>query len=117
MRAYSLPFLLLLVAFAAPAHAGERWAKLRVGMTRGDAAALVGVPVLRGGANGYEQWFFDYSGEIGFHFGRVIYFSAPQADAPDTAPAGGSGPSWNPDLEEVVVKPAAKPVPGRLMRL
>ncbi len=74
-----LIFLFAWLAITAPAFAGDCWARLKAGMTKREAAAIVGLPLFSNAGRGYEMWFYDHRGEVMLYRGRVLYWSSPAA--------------------------------------
>lgn len=59
-----------------------RWSQVRPGLTRTQVGALVGAPLLRNAARGYERWIYDGGCEVQFERGEVTAWIAPKNTPP-----------------------------------
>lgn len=74
-----LLLLSALLAGSASASVGA-WSKLQVGMTAGEATALLGAPLGRTQGHGFEKWTYDQGAEVLLHGGiAVIGWTVPVA--------------------------------------
>ncbi len=62
------------------ASPSEKWARLRAGMTPGETVALLGRPLFRHAARGYELWIYDSKAEVIFCAGPVKAWTAPTSN-------------------------------------
>jgi hypothetical protein len=60
-----------LLALPAFAFAAPDWSKVKAGMTNDEAAKLLGQPLLRTAARGFEVWVYDGRGEVVFAGGPL----------------------------------------------
>lgn len=62
-----------------------RWAQVRVGISREQVSDLLGEPLLRNAARGYERWVYDAGCEVQFTRGEVTAWTAPKGVKPASA--------------------------------
>ena len=55
------------------------WAQMRPGMSSRETAAILGQPLLRSGAKGFELWIYSGGAEVVFHQGPVMAWTVPTA--------------------------------------
>jgi hypothetical protein len=73
----SLRLVLLGVFLSVPlAAAPPPWARVKVGMTAGQIVSLLGEPLLRSKARGFELWTYDQGAEV-LIYGTVAGWTAP----------------------------------------
>lgn len=65
------------LATSASAQENDAWAQLRAGMTRIEADALLGRPLLRSTGKGFELWTYSGGAEVIFYRGPVYAWTAP----------------------------------------
>lgn len=80
--------LLVVLGAASPVAPGEtlRWAEVRVGIPRQQVSELLGQPLMRNAARGYERWVYDGGCEVQFTRGEVSAWTAPRGSAPAATP-------------------------------
>ena len=79
----SRPFLsvILLLLFApGPLRAAAEWTQLKLGMTRDQAVAALGEPLIRSSGQDFEVWIYDERAELVF-YGVLVGWSSPGAVA------------------------------------
>jgi len=76
VRRVILPILLLLSASSLVA--AEDWSKLKIGMSTEQAAEVLGTPLIRTVANGFELWIYDNHAEALFFGGPLIGWTTPK---------------------------------------
>jgi hypothetical protein len=71
--------LLFGLLFAGAASAAEQtWSQIRMGMTTGQTASLLGEPMFRRRGHGFETWTYEGSAEVVFYGnGAVVAWTAP----------------------------------------
>jgi len=79
---------------AAPSEA-LRWSQVRVGIPRQQVSELLGQPLLRNAARGYERWIYDDGCEVQFTRGEVSAWTAPKGIAPVPTPLSRRDPVAN----------------------
>lgn len=77
-RAHLLGLLLVLVPGATRGEDG--WSLLKLGMTPGETAALIGLPILRTRGHGFETWTYDNGAEAVLFGSLVAWTSAGPAN-------------------------------------
>ncbi len=72
-------WLFALIALVSPAFALGRggWSSVKLGMSRNEAAAALGTPLIRSVSRGFELWIYDGRAEVLFFRGPVIAWTAP----------------------------------------
>lgn len=80
--------LLVVLGTTAPVAPSEsvRWAQVRIGIPREQVSGLLGEPLLRNAARGYERWVYDNGCEVQFTRGEVSAWTAPKGTKPASAP-------------------------------
>lgn len=63
-----------------------RWAQVRAGISREQVSTLLGEPLMRNAARGYERWVYDAGCEVQFTRGEVTAWTAPKGAKPASAP-------------------------------
>jgi hypothetical protein len=71
-----------------PAAAAEGWTQLRPGLTRPEAALLLGMPLIASQARGFDVALYDRRGELLFVDGRLVAWTAPTATPAAGVPEG-----------------------------
>ncbi|MBX3737543.1 MAG: hypothetical protein KF715_12675 [Candidatus Didemnitutus sp.] len=87
--------LLVVLGAASPVAPGEplRWSEVRVGLPREQVGELLGQPLLRNAARGYERWIYDDGCEVQFTRGTVSAWTAPRNAPPAGAPVSRREPA------------------------
>jgi hypothetical protein len=80
--------LLMILSTASLAVPSEtlRWTQVRNGLSRQQVSGLLGEPLMRNAARGYERWVYDGGCEVQFTRGEVSAWTAPKASKPPAAP-------------------------------
>ncbi|HEY4249432.1 MAG TPA: hypothetical protein VGM64_21600 [Lacunisphaera sp.] len=76
VRRVILPLLLLLSAGSLVG--AEDWSKLKIGMSTDQTAEILGAPLIRTVANGFELWIYDNHAEALFFGGPLIGWTTPK---------------------------------------
>lgn len=94
MLAAGMMMLVLGTATPTAPSAELCWAQVRPGLTPKQVSELIGVPLMRNAARGYERWVYDAGCEVQFVGGQVATWIAPAAKAkPPTAAAAAALPA------------------------
>jgi hypothetical protein len=89
--------LLAVLGSTAPApNESARWTQVRTGCSREQIGALLGEPLLRNSARGYERWIYDAGCEVQFTGGGVSGWTAPQGTKQAPAAAARREPAAAP---------------------
>ncbi|HLP24505.1 MAG TPA: outer membrane protein assembly factor BamE [Acidobacteriota bacterium] len=85
---FAAVILLGVLGATTPAVPAEsvRWAQVRVGISREQVSTLLGEPLMRNAARGYERWVYDAGCEVQFTRGEVTAWTAPKGAKPASAP-------------------------------
>lgn len=85
---FAAVLLLGVLGTTAPALPAEsvRWAQVRIGISREQVSDLLGEPLMRNAARGYERWVYDGGCEVQFTRGEVTAWTAPKGVKPASAP-------------------------------
>lgn len=85
---FAAGILLVVLGAASPAVPGEtlRWTQVRSGLSRAQVSEILGTPLLRNAARGYERWIYDAGCEVQFTRGEVSAWTAPKLPPPVAAP-------------------------------
>jgi hypothetical protein len=104
--------LLAVLSTTAPAAPSEsvRWAQVRVGFSREQVTGLLGQPLLRNAARGYERWIYDGGCEVQFTGGGVSGWTAPQRPLPTPASTARVAPAST-GRGATAATPASSPSP------
>lgn len=80
--------LLVVLGATSPVAPSEalRWSEVRVGIPRDQVSELLGQPLLRNAARGYERWVYDGGCEVQFTRGEVSAWTAPRGTRPAPTP-------------------------------
>ncbi len=80
--------LLAVLGTHTPALPAEsvRWAQVRIGISREQVSDLLGEPLMRNAARGYERWVYDAGCEVQFTRGEVTAWTAPKGVKAASAP-------------------------------
>lgn len=83
--------LLVVLGTAAPATPvapteAVRWAQVQIGIKREQVSDILGEPLMRNAARGYERWVYDGGCEVQFTRGEVTAWTAPKGVKPASAP-------------------------------
>jgi len=73
--------------------ASVRWAQVRVGISREQVSDILGEPLMRNAARGYERWVYDDGCEVQFTRGEVTAWTAPKGAPPAAAPLSRRDPA------------------------
>jgi hypothetical protein len=76
MRRVILSLLLLLSTISLVA--AEDWSKLKIGMSTDQVTEVLGAPLIRTVANGFELWIYDNHAEALFFGGPLIGWTTPK---------------------------------------
>ena len=68
---------IFLITFTSSLARGESWTELKIGMSPEETVKLLGVPLIRTGANGYEVWIYDDHAEVVFYGGPLVGWTTP----------------------------------------
>jgi hypothetical protein len=85
------------------------WAQMRPGMSTRETAAILGQPILRSGAKGFELWIYSGGAEVLFHQGPVRAWTAPTAAPKATA---ATAKTYSHDVYFLPGRPMPKPGNG-----
>ena len=69
----------------------DRWAELKPGMTRGEAAALLGGELMASRSRGFEVAIYDQKAEVVYLRGQVVAWTAPASSSAAASP----GEAWH----------------------
>ncbi|MBI2512246.1 MAG: outer membrane protein assembly factor BamE [Opitutae bacterium] len=85
---FAAGILLVVLGAASPAVPGEtlRWTQVRSGLSRAQVSEILGEPLMRNAARGYERWVYDSGCEVQFTRGEVSAWTAPKPEKSAGAP-------------------------------
>lgn len=86
MFATGILLVVLSTASAAVPNDTLRWTQVRNGLTRAQVSEILGEPLMRNAARGYERWVYDAGCEVQFTRGEVSAWTAPKPAVPASAP-------------------------------
>jgi len=69
-------------------HAIDGWARLKTGMTRTEASAVLGAELMASKGRGFEVAIYDGRAEVVFLHGQVVAWTAPATSEAAPAPEG-----------------------------
>lgn len=78
---FTAGLLLAMLSVSSPSGLSEeaRWARMERGQTREQVGKIIGMPMLRNAARGYELWIYDDGGCAQFHGGVLVAWTKPAA--------------------------------------
>lgn len=68
---------ILLILCARSLAEADGWAQLKIGMSTNEAADVLGIPLIRTAANGFEVWIYDNRAEAVFYGGPLVGWTTP----------------------------------------
>ena len=94
-------------AASADSAGADAWTRLRVGMTRNEATAVVGSALVMSSGRGFDIGVYDGRAEVVFHHGRLVAW---------TAPATGTQPATQVNALKFTAERQASPSPEKARR-
>lgn len=87
LRTTSLRALAVSLLVSSTAFAADKWENLKPGMTRAEAAAVLGTELVASSGRGFEIAIYEDKAEVVYLRGQVVAWTAPSASKVQQSPA------------------------------